>query len=453
MSISIPNETNYATVEKAKVAYRYRTLQPLASVVLQANAPVSAQFELPPIVYNLSKTLLEFNIIQPAPGVGVYNVIQGQSLSPLLSCSVITENGVSLVDSSLSIQPFTKAVLPLLTTGEELKQMNFLASVGTPGFSKANCASATKTANTPLGIVYAPTSGSNDHAINFGDIENARVGSANAITTTSYSIPLSMIKHSILSMPQDLYMGGLKLTLTFNFDATNNYCLTVGDLDFDSATALVAGTATIANLALRLAQEDNPEVSSLIVQKVNSSGLKLAFPQVVESKWTTDGSASASNVVHLNVSRGGKFLRAYSTQMTNYGTPVGAVRSSFWNNNNNASGLWTTVRDSINNKYLQDVSLSPQDAYKFIKDTLKNGCVQTYEQWLNSACVYVQDFSGYSGVELAGKENADCGLSLAQPVDYQVDWTKASQQQYHFIWCVCQKVLDIRAGAVNVSVM
>ena len=453
MSISIPQETNYASIEKAKVVYRYRTLQPLASVVLQTNAPVSAQFELPPIVYNLAKSRLEFNIVQPAGGEGLYNVIQGQSLAPLLSCSVITENGVSLVDSSLSLQPFSKAVLPILTSDSDFNQMNPLASVGTTGFSKANSAVSAMDANSPLGVVYKPTVGSNPLVVNFSDIENARVGAINTAQTTAYSIPLNMIKHSILSMPQDLYFGGLKLTLTFNFDATNNYCFTAGDLNFNGATPLEAGAGSITGLSLRLAQEDNPEVSALLVQKVNSSGLKLAFPQVVESKWTTDASASASNVVHLNISRGSKFLRAYSTQMTNIGTPAGAGRSAFWNNNNNASGLWTTVRDSVNNKYLQDITLSPADAYKFTKDLLKGSCVQTYEQWLNSACVYVQDFSGFSGDELDGRENNDCGLSLTQAVDYQVDWTKATQSQYHFIWCVCQKVLDIKAGTVNVSVM
>lgn len=77
MSISIPQETNYSSVEKSKCQYRYRTLLPLASVNLQSNAPVSGSFELPSIVYNLSKSRLEFSITQAQAGAGALNVIQG----------------------------------------------------------------------------------------------------------------------------------------------------------------------------------------------------------------------------------------------------------------------------------------------------------------------------------------------------------------------------------------
>lgn len=334
-----------------------------------------------------------------------------------------------------------------------------MAGLGHSGFSHSESPVGAITGGSPIGKVYKSSAGGTDNLnLNYNDIEGLRASAANTAMITTYSIPLSMFKHSVLLLPQDLYLGGLKLTITVNFSAINDYCFIAGDANFNNATALTSptpggvGSVSLSGLQLRLAVEDNNEIAQLLVQKVASSGLKLAIPSIVESKWSTDASNYSSNVVHLNVSRGQKLLRCYSTQMTHNGTPTARL-CTFWNNNNTLNALWTSCRDSINNRYLQDSALANYDAYKFMKDSLSDTCIQNYNQWATSACVYMQDFSGYKSAELSGRENNDAGLSLLQPIDYTVEFSKATQAQFFFVWCITQKVLDIKAGSVNVSVM
>lgn len=442
--LAVAKELDYSNPPNLASRYRVHTINPVAAPVLALNSTSECQFQIPPVVHNLSKSRLEFDITVAAQAKGwSYIHLPG----PIHAIQLQTQSGITLCDI-VDFRSYVKGVVPYTIKYDEWRSdlpavqqpVNLLARVDLIG--NADFAAATQESKN-IGSGGA----TEDQAQKWDAYSVARTNGVNTTAfAVNYSIELGRIPHTIFSQEADLYFANEMLVLRVVFSPTVEYTFQADDGALTNAAAATV-VSTIANVALRLAYQDNDQCASVVKQKVLTSGLEfnIQYPWLRQEMSTNDTSYSRQ-WSNLNMSLGSNLLAVYTVPCRQTGV---AVR---YNNNSLGTAIVDNFRNFIDNLPLQDANRTElqhwQDILKYIE-----GSVITNHRYFQQNLSFIQNFTSMKLTELA-KKTPESGISLASSRTYEINFpAKVNAAVQVFNWFICSRKLRIGPGGVSLLSM
>ena len=348
-------------------------------------------------------------------------------------------------------------------------------------------------------------------------LENLHVITENKLTAVagdlavSYQLPLGSIKDTLLEINKSLYFGdNLILSLSFN-PSTKFSWLTTGGVEGGQSigttgtpnTTLSTGVAMVqwspttgaavqsiagvlSNLALYIAVETDPIITSQLINKVNTEGFSLTIPYVYCTKTniiiavaTAGAIASTSFAMQQRITRGygQRLLRCYSAVFgSESGFTAGnhCVYTGTFNDNvgdagaaaaitgNTTTAFTTNLHDdmplgayntSLDGIRLQDFTLSASDSTHYLVNEpyLRGSCILNTEQYKNQ-CMHIDSWTGNPVCE--EDDTIDNGLSLDSDKTYGVSYNtlyniSSTGSKQHYLFFVVQRTLMIRGNQIS----
>ena len=340
-----------------------------------------------------------------------------------------------------------------------------------------------------------------------------KVAAAAGAFAVSYQLPLGSIKDTLLEINKSLYFGdNLILSLSFN-PSTKFSWLTTGGVEggqstgttaspgttLSTGTAMVQWTPTVgaavqtiagalSNLALYVAVETDPIITSQLINKVNTEGFSMTVPYVYCTKTpvsitipaAVDGIAgTGSFAMQQRITRGygQRLLRCYSSifgyesiaagnqcyiagaaaflpKTVGDGTTIAnatAVTAFTINQHSDITlGAYNTSLDGIR---LQDFTLSAEDSTHWLVNEpyLRGSCILNVDQYKNQ-CMHIDSWTGNPVCQ--EDDTIDNGLSLDSDKTYGVGYTNlynvTSQSSFqHYLFFVVQRQLTIKGNMIQ----
>ena len=415
MSIELSKEIDYS--DKGKVAqhgtYRYsRILQQtgLTTATPVAGNELEVTFEIPSQVFNLSKSILCFDVALPAAGAGLLNFLNLQGNAFLNGVTLQTRTGINLCQITQLWNYMRHTALPTRSFNDYINE------------DVAGILTLANTVTTTSGT--QPTSSSN-----FAAATNLAQAAANAEMGVRVHMHLNKIPHTILALNKDLYFGQ-NLLLRFSFAPLER----IGSAGA-AVNAGALGAAPITNLRLLLAVETNEIIRSQIISQVSTQGLTFKTPYVYSYK--VAGGAAYTQTIRLNRGFGSNLLRVYNTS-------VGADTAAA---TNITQVVPTTIRTSIDNQYLQDNVLTSavNEPYTWQRDLFKGSAMMNSVSFANF-WTYIDNFTAAKPFEQ--KDEIVDGIDLSQEKLYSFETTGATGNIYTHV--VCQR--DVSVGGDQILI-
>ena len=343
-------------------------------------------------------------------------------------------------------------------------------------------------------------------------ITENKVAAAAGALAISYQLPLGSIKDTLLEINKSLYFGdNLILSLSFN-PATKFSWLTTGGVEGGQASIAagliggVLGTANpgtqmvqwtpttgtspqtvqpaLSNLALYIAVETDPIITSQLINKVNTEGFSITVPYVYCTKTLISITAAAAGTIgsgsfamqqRITRGYGQRLLRCYTAVFgtetlvaanTNHcvysgtfndtvadGTTavVGVATTAFTTNlhDDMPLGAYNTSLDGIR---LQDFTLSASDSTHWLVNEpyLRGSCILNAEQYKNQ-CMHIDSWTGNPVCE--EDDTIDNGISLDADKTYGVSYNTlynfgAIANKNHYLFFVVQRSLVIKGNQI-----
>ena len=458
---------NYQEKESNHGSYRMSRVLPLgnSNVTLQASSTSEIQFEIPNKVYNLSKSQLNFEAAFLESGTAsAINHIHTLGQTMIDRISLMDRGGKYLCDVT-DCNQYTRAVSQYVTPlanmlendssrGAATQAASRLADKGHNNF-RSNVAVPTATpglANGPNGTrisaageAQAPSVGSTEHCYFTQGV--ARDGSAAGQVNVAYSIPLSEIHHTLLSLDKDLYFGQA-LILRIQFAPTSRLgWVSTSATDLNTGVAVLDGAVSLSNMRVNLAVEINPELVSNIQGKVRGSGLEITMPFVYSFLYSSPSGTSSNVQYRFNSGRGQRLLNIYHAVCN-----TGATSNVLYDQDNQADAKVVDYQTSFDNVPMTDsrIVCATGDDYDLMKPLLEGGCVQNLNVYRHNK-VHCDSWRGGS---IAGWKKSDGvidGASLDNERVWQFECTTASAAYRHYTFAVIQRTLRIsNDGSISV---
>lgn len=404
MSVSQSSELNYNANIAQHSSMRMSRVLPLSGTgdVSLTSSPQEIQFELPNKVYNLSKSLLEFNLNVPLTVTKVTNLWSlGQSMIDRMS--IYTREGVYLCDLT-SFAQFSRAVTPYVTKLEDMldndnsargsatkaaaqylgKSSNNFRSDQVAGTAPSGLASkngdrigaSSSEADPPVEVAPAYESNSVSYTSHNAFITSADGGAINV----EYSIPMSEFHHSIASVNRVMYFGqSLILRVHLNSLARIGWTSDA----YDVANAADISAATVSGLRVLLAVETNPVVVQGLVNRVQSSGLQVIVPYVYSYLYNSPAGSSSAVQQRVNAGFGQRLLNIYHTMFNRLDKSATSMDVS---NGHAKNAKLVSYQTSLDNNNLQEylVECDKNQDYQLLKPILKGSCIQNLDDYRHS---------------------------------------------------------------------
>jgi len=471
---SIVEQFDYSQVAVPSASYRMRNVVPDAPVVGNLASTFESSFTLPRMnVFNLARSELVFTLQALTSAEDKKAVVGDIGVLPFDRFQIRTERGLILADynyvRSLSrLRPLFKNYDSLMAHSTvyptPAAATNAVGSYGAQdGTTRLEPAGRLILSDTASAAAKASGNGYKGYAGATLDFEKAFgtyrqfvvSDASNAAASThinvDYRIPLSEF-FGITELDKDLYFASEALIITFTHSPINRIFFQGSDSDgtTELATAIAAGNDYCRNVSLQLAIQSNNMLANNIISRVNTEGLSISYPMVWVQRRITDNTATHTELMRLNISKGKYLQRAV------YFLETDAVATGFTNttNNHSAAGVgarWTGVRTSVNSVWESDKVLTTLEAYNLNKNHLENSMVVSKRGWDRVGAYMVDYTSAKSPDEFNRRVQDATGLNLMEPVDLNTEWTKTSgvgsiMNVYTAVWC--QK--DIRLTAAGV---
>lgn len=421
MTDIISKELNYSE-RKTKVSHGNAKLT--KTIPLSGNqsltlgtADSEVLIELPPSVFNLSKSVLSFEVVVTAPGAN-NNVLWMTGCSPISRLVLQTRSGQYLCD----IPNFAQY---MYSSGLITRSLHELLSSDMAVNNRDTAAACFETTNgiqiTAVGADLNPAKTLTDSA-------------ATSPTAVRYHIPLTLFGGTIFAINKLLYFGEpIQMRVVF---------VDFRRLGYISTPAVLATGAGISNIALWVAIERDQGITQQIMSLYEREGINLNFPYVYGTKYTNAGGSFSINQ-RFSKAYGKSLLRAFTANLN-------ATESADTLFTVALPTATTDIRTALNNVFQQDSALNFQlcEPMLFMKDILKDAALQTSAQWGITTTVatafqsYVDNWTAHNPYERELDERQD-GVSLEDgEVIYSVNMTSATASQV-YVFTVVQRTLLI----------
>lgn len=474
MSVDLSSELNYNSVPSQHSSMRFSNVYPLSgsqTTITLGTSPQELTFELPNKCYNLANSsyICDLSLSGVVGATGDYQSLFTVGQQIIDRISLYTREGVYLCDIP-NFNKFSRAVTPYVTSKDEFDDNDHSLGAAVAASAVDNGFNNFKN-RAPTGVALVAGHGATiarvaagGAAIEAGDIpyDGYQYQVTSTISTTSagagstmyikYSIPLSEIHHSLLSVNRVMYFGQ-SLLLRFMIAPTTaigfkSSALVTSGL---AAASLTATTVTLTNNKILLAVETNPVVITGLVNRVQSSGLQVITPYVYNYHYLSPSASQTSVNYRLNSAHGQRLLCAYMAVFN--GTETGSTSSDI---SNVGSAKIVSMQTSLDNNNLQEYIplCSANEDYQIMKPMLEGSVIQSSNEykynrlWCDSwRKGPISQWKKLDAVELDG-------LLLASERIYSANLiTHATPAAYHmYNWFVTQRTLTIApSGQIVVS--
>ena len=270
-------------------------VQSFAPSITSVFGPVEILIPARTIALNRSK--ISFDLLVPAQAASTYAWLQANALTLFDRITLTSQASNAVLCDIPNANRYASMLSPIMTTQEELNSKSSpYSSIGihTAAGTAISAITVVPIMNTTLALAQRyqgeDISRSNAGANPDGNA-NDTVGFANSIrkllvsssTATdnyvSFNFDLSSFHSTIFDVDKLLYFGGEQLLLSLYFSPVNRYCWG-GTSNTNPATGftVATGSFSITNLTMYLCVEQNIEISSALVERVNTKGLTIPFP-------------------------------------------------------------------------------------------------------------------------------------------------------------------------------
>lgn len=453
--------------------YKYVPVYPNtfgAAINLGAASLPSITMNLPVDVLNFSPSVLNFTLNLPAAGAGNYiwyhlqpmygSVMHAQVYAGSNQYMLDIDNLPNYLDISVKRNLEADEFLSLdPMTGTS--QSNSVVNV-TPALRNANY-----NGNNTLTTGFA----ANPSSINYTEPGYFGVGGANADVTLYVQFPLHLIRDSLFSINKSLYFGQV-IYLKLYFSPLSKICYVSTSNANPSAAAksTYTGAATITNLNLMLATENNMDLRNQLIEKVSTVGLSYNIPYI--QSWKNNNSGQAQNITLQMDVNNGKSLQKMIHSVYN---PQENLDTAYDHSNNDTiSGVTSTAVNckvqqyytQMNSKRIQDITIDCTSSGPYLdymvtrnslrKTILKNQNIFAYN-WhhIDDFCNFEIDYNQSGSSELLA------GVPLTSaPITWAFVGTvmrnpgvalSDNQTFQHYTYGVFTKKLNMTPGVVTVE--
>lgn len=422
-------EVNFKPLTKtvvSKVEYTKIVQQAGGESLTINTSNLESIFELPARVMNLSKSHLSFTATvdaQAALTMSWLNITQ----FGVRQIQLYTRSGVMLCDIN-DLHKYTSVVNPFETKKSDAVFYDEPTSHSTAIPQCAGTETLYRADNSTVpNNVYEPT--------------YFNISAAAAANVVTYNIPLSVVKNSILALDKSLYFNEtILLKLVWNTAATWGGTAQSAT-DATATPGAMANDIEITKLALYLALERNPFVSSAVIEKTINQGNVINCPYVYVFKNVPGASTSQSISIRFNRSNGSHLKKIYHTLYDNDQTDM----NQFIHDGSVLSSYYT----AINNQRLQqfDLNITNKLDYMYMYDEiLKDSVLDNYDTFLYN-WAHVDKFEDVTSED--PNDNIVSGLPLDVEQKWDINCTTGAATAYpHFTFAITNRPLIISAAGI-----
>ena len=278
-------EITYTPSVSNHSSYVMRNLAPQGSnsVTLSASSVVGpTEFILPPAVMNMSKSRIEFQLSLPDPGATVRANYINANLNTIINRIVLYSSATNQVLCDVSnFNLFTSMVSSASTKLDDYLTKSVLPAAGAltndPAVSLLNTVEDITKSNTTYtgdGVgdqLVVNKNGANTDMIQYNPMLGRRqfyIGQDSEASYLDISLPLDSLKHTIFSVNRNLYFPE-NIIAQIYWNNTDNFCFFSTSLSNPtSGTAASVASATVSNINILLAQENNLAIVSQVIDRV-----------------------------------------------------------------------------------------------------------------------------------------------------------------------------------------
>ncbi len=321
----------------SQLAFRKISPQgPATAIALSVSGTTLVECVIPPSVFNMSKSRLNFQIVLPDPGATVsVNWVDANLLSCLSRVVFYCSNtGNTLLDCS-NFEKFAACVVPASTSYDEFKtkssawqsatysQKLGIATTDSDPFPCEDLQKSNSLVNvTHLGTATASTAG-------FNSYEGRKYvipGTDSEATYINVSIPFSAFKFTALSLNKQVYSPA-NIVAQFYFNAIDNFAWYSTSATNPTTSAASVASGTLNNVSLQLATEQNLEVAKSVVDAVMSQGISIPIPYPTIIRQSLASSTFQSYNVNLSSAYGKRILAIVNSLFSVGSTAKNAANS------------------------------------------------------------------------------------------------------------------------------
>lgn len=421
-----------------------QTPQTNGDVTVTTAGGQQAVFEIPPSVYNWSKSRFDFTCT-PEASTAHFNFCQTDGFTFIRTMKLTTRSGVEIFSCD-DIAKFTNMLMRRKLHRNKAYSLESPTIVG--DFSEG--ASVLKSV---AGTFLRPTS--NTAQTKGGELTYlwpvaGTSAGENPVVRISYR--LGLLFETLFEEDKSLFLGNDVLYLTITFHASS-IPFFFADADATPATGgeAYAKSLTLSNLKLYLAQDTNMETISMLKSKVSSpEGLRILYKHPVYNKLSL-GSTSQNASVKYNASLGKRLKTIYHALY--HATESG---NTTFDHNNLADAKCSEYYVTINNMRTTDQNLDTSIFmdFKFFKSMYEGSCIQDandyYYNWVvetNLGAPMSVDEREYNTPTY---DNIIEGMPLTEEIKYDAIMTTAGNVHNHYIFGIVIRELLINSAGISI---
>jgi hypothetical protein len=444
MSEKISSELDFSPVVSNHSTVLYRTVAPQGnnSAALSSTSTFGpVEFIIPPSVFRLNKSRLNFSVLAAASNAGFFNYINANTLTAISRITLYDSATNALWCDISNVNQYTSLVTPAATDFTEYSTKSFVS--GTLQTAVVDAQKYTVEDISKCNIATVNDTGLNVDLAAENPYFSRRqfyIGGSQAATAIDVSIPFSAFKLSVLASDKLMYSPS-NLVLQVYLNAFNNFAFQADvATDPTDGPAAVNGV-TISNLSLSLANEGNLAIVSQIINKVMTSGISLpiAYPTVTRQVIA----AATSHSYQLSLTRG-------------YGNRILALITAPFHTTATLNTVNVHRRDTLStyNTFLNNVAIKSQSGFDCVKsqdyiqankEYLDYSVVQNLGEYIYGEWLHVDSFFGEKPLKDVDQHEVD-GLDVgAQSSTWQIQ-ANVTGGGTAFNWCtiiIGQKQLSV----------
>ena len=448
-------EIKYSSDLNTHGSYRYSNLQPQATSTVQLSSTNIQEsiIDLPNKVFNLSKSMLNFNLQVSQNEDGKHTCLHNVGLTMIDRVSLMTRDGAVLFDIP-NFNSYSRAITPLVTPLEKYlthdtslgSNTRALAGLSDKGmnFHRSNTVSddpASLNVNTayPIGQRLNEAGLFVNGALDYTDYQYIKVvgdGAGLGAFNCDYNIPLSQFHHTIASVNRDLYFGQA-LQLRIYWAPLNKMGMSMDDNILTNPAVLTIGK--VDEIRMLLAVENDPNVVDSLVQRVRSQGLEMNVPYVYGFQYSTPAGVQSTIQQRINSGHGHSLLNVYHVVYNTLSTNQFA-----YDIENVSAKKVKSFQTQIDNQNLTEIIVNCEklEDYQLMQDLIHGSTIQSSKQYQANR-VHVDSFRAGRCKDWKDMDSDIDGLSLEAERLWSIQQNTENKAFRQYTWMVVQRLMRI----------
>lgn len=434
-----------------------------SEVDLSASSLVRRTFEISTECMNLSKDILDFNLVLPSPGAsGSFNYVFDTAVPSINRLTLATRAGMEIVKGD-HMNIVQRVFAPYMTKNSDLMSNDIPNLAATTEATRVTTKNSMVARSDTLKTTAAVAGASNSQwlvngaaanpAVSYSGIQEYVVGTDNGASYYHVSIPLSEFKGTFFSEVNDSVFPET-LLLHIDFEMIGKIGFVETNVVAGAGTKSAFASARIENLFLYHCLEVDEEVCAGLKAKMNS-GFSRIIPWYWAERESISSKTSFNKVVRLNPEEhGSKVLRIWNVNY--HQTETGATSWDI-DNGQEADGdcrkllsRYSTLRGHRTTDFDVSSGQNPLD-YMLMKKLISGSSVQNRADY-NHNSVFVEDFASQRLCDAAETDSVDNGLDVSgRDIQYAfVQTHNGSISATNYVIVQGQKVLSIQNNQIMV---